>query len=288
MTIALPPSTTATSLGVQQLASAFSPTFSYLRILRNLIIPMPEGHTVPTARVDAVLVCETGVYLFEIKAWRNAFVYRKKSDQSPPRWFLRLHGGKNAREVKDPAWQGGRKTTQLRSLLSDELRLQYFVLLPCEGIELEGVMRPARGIAVTFSGSWLDARYRHFFTDAGATDLTGNRVQRQPVWQWRVMPNWDFTLAGRTGALHATFSYMGDRWSDVQNQQLLPHFYKFDAGATLDVTRRLRIELVADNLTNVIGLTEGNPRTVGSQGSGPIFARPIPGRSAEISARLSF
>lgn len=143
MTIALPPSTTATSLGVQQLANAFSPTFSYLRILRNLVIPMPEGHTVPTARIDAVLVCETGVYLFEIKAWRNAFVYRKKSDQSPPRWFLRLHGGKSAREVKDPAWQGGRKTSQLRALLSDELRLQYFVLLPCEGIELEGVMPAA-------------------------------------------------------------------------------------------------------------------------------------------------
>lgn len=142
MTLALQ-GNTATSLGVQQLASAFSPAFSYLRILRNLIIPMPESHTVPTARIDAVLVCETGVYLFEIKAWRNAFVYRKKAQQSPPRWFLRLHGDKNAREVKDPAWQGGRKTTQLRSLLSDELRLQYFVLLPCDGIELEGVMPAA-------------------------------------------------------------------------------------------------------------------------------------------------
>lgn len=136
-------STIAASLGVQQLASAFSPTFSYLRILRNLIIPMPEGHAVRTARVDAVLVCETGIYLFEIKGWRNAFVYRKKSDQSPPRWFLRLHGCTDAREVKDPAWQGGRKTTQLRSLLPDDLRLQYFVLLPCEGIELEGAMPAA-------------------------------------------------------------------------------------------------------------------------------------------------
>jgi len=142
MTIALP-SNTATTLGVQQLANAFRPTFSYLRILRNLIIPMPDGHTVPTARIDAVLVCETGVYLFEIKAWRNAFVYRKKAEQSPPRWFLRLHGDKSAREVKDPAWQGGRKTSQLRALLCDELRLQYFVLLPCEGIELEGVMPAA-------------------------------------------------------------------------------------------------------------------------------------------------
>ena len=142
MTIALQ-NTIAASLGVQQLASAFSPAFSHLRILRNLIIPMPEGSAVRTAQIDAVLVCETGVYLFEIKAWRNAFVYRKKSDQAPPRWFLRLQGCTHAREVKDPAWQGGRKTTQLRSLLADELRLQYFVLLPCEGVELEGVMPAA-------------------------------------------------------------------------------------------------------------------------------------------------
>ncbi|BEP37187.1 hypothetical protein GmRootV59_41580 [Variovorax sp. V59] len=142
MTIALQ-NTIAASLGVQQLASAFSPAFSHLRILRNLIIPMPEGSAVRTAMIDAVLVCETGVYLFEIKAWRNAFVYRKKSEAAPPRWFLRLQGCSRAREVKDPAWQGGRKTTQLRSLLSDDLRLQYFVLLPCEGIELEGVMPAA-------------------------------------------------------------------------------------------------------------------------------------------------
>jgi len=142
MTIALQ-NTIAASLGVQQLTSAFSPAFSHLRILRNLIIPMPEGSPVRTAQIDAVLVCETGVYLFEIKAWRNAFVYRKKSDQAPPRWFLRLQGCTRAREVKDPAWQGGRKTTQLRSLLADDLRLQYFVLLPCEGVELEGVMPAA-------------------------------------------------------------------------------------------------------------------------------------------------
>ncbi|EJL80160.1 hypothetical protein ACCC97_27580 [Variovorax sp. Varisp85] len=49
MAIALQ-STIATSLGVQQLASAFSPAFSYLRVPRNLIIPMPEGHAAAGAR----------------------------------------------------------------------------------------------------------------------------------------------------------------------------------------------------------------------------------------------
>jgi len=156
------------------------------------------------------------------------------------------------------------------------------------GVELEGIIHPTTAISIAFSGSWLDARYHHFYTDDGVTDLTGNRVQRQPVWQWRLTPDWDFNLAGHKASLHATLSYMGDRWSDVQNEQLLPHFYKLDAGATLDLSRRFSIELVADNLTNAIGLTEGNPRTVGAQGSGPIFARPILGRSAEISLRYGF
>jgi iron complex outermembrane recepter protein len=156
------------------------------------------------------------------------------------------------------------------------------------GVELEGVLRPVSTVSVAFSGSWLNARYHHFFTDGGFTDLTGNRVQRQPVWQWRVTPDWDFQLAGRKAGIHATLSFMGDRWSDVQNEQRLPHFYKLDAGATIELDRHLLIELIADNLTNTIGLTEGNPRYVGSQGSGPIFARPILGRSAEISARYRF
>jgi len=156
------------------------------------------------------------------------------------------------------------------------------------GIELEGQLRPVANVSIAFSGSWLDARYRHFFTDDGLTDLTGNRVQRQPVWQWRVTPNWDFRVDGHKATLHATLGYMGDRWSDVQNEQRLPHFYKLDAGATIELGRRVTVELIADNLTNTIGLTEGNPRNVGAQGTGPIFARPILGRSAEISARYRF
>ncbi|MBA2934003.1 TonB-dependent receptor [Sphingomonas sp. CGMCC 1.13654] len=156
------------------------------------------------------------------------------------------------------------------------------------GVELEGVWRPKKPISVTFSGTWLDAHYRHFYTDDGLTDLTGNRVQRQPEWQWRVTPAWDFTIGGRKASLSTTISYMGDRWSDVQNAQLLPRFWKWDAGLSLDMTPRLRLQATADNITNAIGLTEGNPRMLGAQGTGAIFARPILGRSVELSARYGF
>ncbi|WP_242137838.1 TonB-dependent receptor [Sphingomonas sp. TREG-RG-20F-R18-01] len=156
------------------------------------------------------------------------------------------------------------------------------------GVELDGLWRPVAPLSVTFSGSWLDARYRGFFTDDGRTDLSGNRVQRQPQWQWRMTPAWDFTVATRKASLFMTLSRMGDRWSDVQNRQLLPAFVKWDAGAALDVNDRLRVQLSADNLTDTIGLTEGNPRTLGAQASGAIFARPILGRSVELSARYGF
>lgn len=133
-------SASATALGVRQLAGAFQPAFGRMHVLQDLVIPMYEGSAVPTARFDVALVCEAGVYLFEVKGWRNAVVYRKTSAQALPRWFLRQRGHSLAREVKDPAWQCGRKTTHLRSLLPPDLRVQYFVLLPFEGVELEGVM----------------------------------------------------------------------------------------------------------------------------------------------------
>lgn len=156
------------------------------------------------------------------------------------------------------------------------------------GIELEGAWRPTHGVSVTFSSTWLDAHYHRFYTDDGLTDLGGNRVQRQPEWQWRVTPEWDFGVGTRKASLYTTLSYMGDRWSDVQNEQLLPRFFKWDAGVIVDMTRRLRLQMVADNITDTIGLTEGNPRALGTQGAGAIFARPILGRSVELSARYAF
>ncbi|WP_295984720.1 nuclease-related domain-containing protein [uncultured Variovorax sp.] len=135
-----PAASTATTLAIQQITAAFQPAFGRMHVLRDLVIPMYGSSAVPTARFDVALVCEAGVYLFEVKGWRNAVVYRKTSTHALPRWFLRQHGHSLAREVKDPAWQCGRKTTHLRSLMPADLRVQYFVMLPFNGVELEGVM----------------------------------------------------------------------------------------------------------------------------------------------------
>ncbi len=157
------------------------------------------------------------------------------------------------------------------------------------GVELEGQLRPFDGFSIGGSATYLDASYRDFFTDGGRTDLSGNRVQRQAKWQWRVTPAYDvaFGAEGKAGVF-ATIGYVGDRFSDVQNQQLLPGYYKLDAGVTLDLTRQIQFQVVGDNLTDEIGLTEGNPRTIGTQGSGTILARPILGRSIRFAAAFRF
>lgn len=156
------------------------------------------------------------------------------------------------------------------------------------GVELEGALRPFDGFSITAAGTYLDASYRDFFTGNGAIDNTGNRVQRQPKWMWRVTPAYEMEIGSLTPSIFATLQYTGDRFSDPENNQLLPRYYQLDAGISVDIDKRIKLQATANNLTNEIGLTEGNPRIIGSQGSGPILARPILGRSFRFSAAYSF
>lgn len=157
------------------------------------------------------------------------------------------------------------------------------------GIELEGQVRPIDNFAIAFSGTWLDAKYRDFFAGGGTIDLSGNRVQRQPKWQWRVTPSYDIEFGDDSKvSLYSTFSYVGDRFSDTANTQSLPHYFKIDAGVTVDVNKALTFAVTADNLTDKVGLTEGDPRTLGQTGGEVVNARPILGRSFRFSAAYKF
>jgi len=134
------PTNDSETIGIRQIVSAFSPVFPHFRILQNLVIPLPVDSPVPTAEFDAVVICEAGLYLFEIKGWRDAYVYREKRADDNTQWFLRPHGSEAVIEVQNPGSQGGRKMVQLRALLPERMRVHYYVLLPCGGIELEPSM----------------------------------------------------------------------------------------------------------------------------------------------------
>ena len=83
------------------------------------------------------------------------------------------------------------------------------------------------------------------------------------------------------------WAYTGDRFSDPENLQKLPNFTQLDAGVAFEISH-IKFQVTANNLTNSHGLTEGNPRIIGSQGTGAILARPILGRSFRFSAAYKF
>ncbi len=156
------------------------------------------------------------------------------------------------------------------------------------GVELEGQLRPFAGFSIAAAGTYLDGTYRDFFTGNGAIDNTGNQVQRQPKWAWRVTPAYELPVGSLRPSLFATLQYTGDRFSDPENLQVLPSFYQLDAGVSVTVADRFKLAVTGNNLTDELGLTEQNPRIIGGQGQGVILARPILGRSFRFSAAVEF
>jgi iron complex outermembrane recepter protein len=157
-----------------------------------------------------------------------------------------------------------------------------------KGFELEGTLRPFKGLSVGGNLTYLDANYTDFFVAGGTVDASGNQLERQPKFQVRGRAAYTAELGFGEFTIYGAALRVGKRFSDNLNQQVLPAYTKADAGAILEVNDRLQLQVSADNLFNSRGLTEGNPRVLGSQGSGTILARPINGRSFTFSAQFKF
>lgn len=153
------------------------------------------------------------------------------------------------------------------------------------GIELEGEFQPFDALGVRFSITQQDPKYQGF--TGSAADLEGNVIRRIPKTMVRLTPTYSF-LDGDARA-YFTYTYAGKRFSNDENTRELPSYYKLDAGVMFDMGP-WTFQVTGDNLTDEIGLTEGNPRTdVGAGGIGNIYmVRPLFGRSFMGSATYRF
>lgn len=153
------------------------------------------------------------------------------------------------------------------------------------GIELEGEFQPFDALGVRFSITQQDPKYQGF--TGSAADLEGNVIRRIPKTMVRLTPTYSF-LDGDARA-YFTYTYAGKRFANDENTRELPSYYKLDAGVMFDVGP-WTLQVTGDNLTDEIGLTEGNPRTdVGAGGIGNIYmVRPLFGRSFMGSATYRF
>jgi outer membrane receptor protein involved in Fe transport len=151
-----------------------------------------------------------------------------------------------------------------------------------KGVEFELAVRPTTNFQVTLSGDYQKSTY----TDNAK--IAGNDVQRQPNLQYRLTPSYRIPLGDNSVKLYGTFTHIGARWADQENLSYLPAYKTLDVGVLGSIGDKWEVRLSATNLTNELGLTEGNSRLAGAQSSGPINARPIFGRAVEASVMYRF
>ena len=154
------------------------------------------------------------------------------------------------------------------------------------GLEVEGVYEPAEGVALRFAATLQDPQYRKF--SGTSVDNSGNRVRRIPQTMLRLAPSVAF--AGGRGRLFISFSHYGKRYANDENTIELPDYIELDAGVQYAFNDTWSAQLNVNNLSDEVGLTEGNPRTdMGTSGIGQLYnARTLFGRSLTFAVRYSF
>jgi outer membrane receptor protein involved in Fe transport len=151
------------------------------------------------------------------------------------------------------------------------------------GLEFEGAVRPVDGLQLAVRGVVQNGKFKDFGTN------TGNSVNRQPKFQIAATPSYTFRSAWGKARLFGTFTHIGDRFADIENQQRLGSYETVDLGASLDLNDRFSLQATVENVTDTLALTEGNVRTVGSANTDGFFlGRPIFGRHATITAAYTF
>lgn len=146
------------------------------------------------------------------------------------------------------------------------------------GLELDGRLTLG-GFNLGMLGTFQNAKV----TDASDATIIGNRVHRQPEWQIRVTPSYDFRFGDWDASLYAAAALVGDRFSDLANTVTLKSYTKVDLGLKVNSPWGLFGQIHADNLFDSHGLTEGDPRSTTAANG-----RPILGRSIKFSIGYDF
>ncbi|MBC7858730.1 MAG: TonB-dependent receptor [Burkholderiaceae bacterium] len=162
------------------------------------------------------------------------------------------------------------------------------------GVELEGSWRPNPRFELFGNMTLQNPRYKNLSALGSGPPISGvegNQVRRIPKILASITPTLNFTAFGHTGKAYATISHQGQKFVDSNNTTKLPGYTTLDAGLIYNWSPNLRFQLMGSNLTNKIGLTEGNPRTDSIAGQGTstaIYARPIFGRAIRASLTYSW
>ena len=163
---------------------------------------------------------------------------------------------------------------------SNEVKGDTFVAFPdapvevftneAYGIELDGNYDHESGLSVNLNATFQETE----ITESPVNE--GKEAQRQPGWQLRVTPSYEFEV-GDDGymTVYGTFSAVDDRWGNNANTVELEGYEKIDLGISYEPTEELTLQLSIDNLTDKQGITEGDPRNADAPNGRYILPRSV-------------
>ncbi|PZT92869.1 MULTISPECIES: TonB-dependent receptor domain-containing protein [Sphingomonas] len=151
--------------------------------------------------------------------------------------------------------------------------------LRTKGVEIDLVVRPTNWFSVDFQGVFQDPQLLNLQLDGvdqGAA-FEGNRPERTPAQLFTILPT--LTLPDGLGDVYARYKFVGKIFADNGNGIALPSYGVTGIGVNLNLSERVQLNLNADNVFDVVGLTEGNPRQGQTQAitDGYFYARGIVG-----------
>ena len=162
------------------------------------------------------------------------------------------------------------------------------------GVDFQADWFALRHLSLGVTGDWQHSVYTHFSSFAGvngtgAFNNDGNILQRQPRLQVRFTPEYDVPTSWGRLRVFATVSYIDLRYSDPENTQILPAYATIDAGILGNFGEHIEVRVQGTNLTDAIGLTEGNSRSLTAGiSTGFEMARPIFGRELQGQVKYYF
>lgn len=155
------------------------------------------------------------------------------------------------------------------------------------GVQLDAELRPVRFFSLAVAGVYQDPKLSNLdFSDPIPGSYEGNTPERTPKKLLTVTPS--FILPDGRGEIYGRWKYVGKIFADAGNGIALPSYSVFTVGASLNVTDKINVSASVDNLTNVKGFTEGNPRQGQTQTivNGFFYGRAIVGRNALVSMTI--